>query len=138
MAQPGFLVGSAAGFLVGRSTDEVSGASAADGATVRLVGVADPVVERAEDREPQLPRERLHHAIGGELRPDDRIDAGRQRIRRRRRRDRGIGGTGGSGGIGGTMKLERRNQSLAGRSAHAAAEQIIVERAGAQFADLRA
>jgi hypothetical protein len=27
-----------------------------NGAGVRLVSVADPVVERAEDREPQLPR----------------------------------------------------------------------------------
>ena len=34
--------------------------------------------------EPQLPRQRLHHPIGGELRPDDRkVDAGRQRVRRR-------------------------------------------------------
>ena len=73
-AGPGFLVGTAAGFLVGRSTAEVSVTAERrrlNGATIRLVGVADPVVERAEDREPQLPRQRLHHPIGCEFGPDD-------------------------------------------------------------------
>src|SRR5580704_11773284 len=46
-------------------------------------GVADALVQRAQCREAKLPRDRLHHAIGRKLRPDDRPDAGRQVCRRR-------------------------------------------------------
>ena len=40
----------------------------------------------AERRHPQLPRDRLHHAVGRDLRPNDRIEARRQRPRHRRLR----------------------------------------------------
>jgi len=52
-------------------------------ASVR-VGIPHPVVERAQCRKPQLPRERLHHSIGCDLRPEDRKgDVRRQRLSRR-------------------------------------------------------
>ena len=71
--------------------------------------VTDAFVQCAERLQAHLPRDRLHHAIGGKLRPDDRKDAWRQH-----------GSGGGEGPIGstgpgpGTMKAERRNQSLGG------------------------
>ena len=40
-------------------------------------------MQRAEHGQAHLPGDRLHHAIGGQPRPDDRVDAGRQRFRRR-------------------------------------------------------
>ena len=42
--------------------------------------VADALVQRAERLQAHLPRDRLHHAIGRKLRPDDRPDARRQRV----------------------------------------------------------
>ena len=45
-------------------------------------------MQGAERRHPQLPGDRLNHAVGRDLRPDDRIDARRQRLRRRIGRQR--------------------------------------------------
>ena len=94
-------------------------------------------------RKPQLSRQRLHHPIGGEFGPDDRKgDAGRQRVRRRV-----------DGGMAGPAEARPAAppaaSPAAATAAHevgaqepvigllppsAAAEQIIVECAGAQFA----
>ena len=49
-------------------------AAVADPAPEPFVGAADPVVECAEDRDAQLSRQKLHHAVTGELWPDARKD----------------------------------------------------------------
>ena len=58
-----------------------------NGATIRLVRCrrSGRRACQGSKAEPQLPRKRLHHPIGGEFGPDDRkLDAGRQWVRRRR------------------------------------------------------
>ena len=59
-------------------------------------GIAGALMQGAERRHPQLPGDRLNHAVGRDLRPDDRKHARRQRLRRRidrqgRWQDRGFG-----------------------------------------------
>ncbi|CAE6847459.1 hypothetical protein R75461_07313 [Paraburkholderia nemoris] len=50
------------------------------GSSLRLrQRVANALMHRAERGEAHLPRNRLHHAVGGDFRADDRIRAGRQR-----------------------------------------------------------
>ena len=111
-----------------------------NGATIPLVSVADPIIERAEDAEPQLPRQRLHDTVGGEFGPDDwKGDARRQRIWWRRGwqdwrlRRKHAATTAATAATAAATHEGRAQEPVIGAARHTALEQPIVKVSSPQF-----
>ena len=96
-------------------------------------------MQGAERRHPQLPGDRLDHAVGRDLRPDDREDTRRQRLRRRIGRQRSAGQRSAAPAVDRPDDEGRAEEPVVGTAAavEAATEETIVEGAAAHLAGER-